>query len=59
MRNTSMTPFQSWSSLASRFDWVETLLSRKANMLTFLVIRFLLMSAMVVGFSWYTFDLHP
>ena len=47
------------SSFTSRLDPTEALVSRKANMLTFLVIRFLLMSALVVGFSWYAFDLHP
>ena len=48
-----------WSALTTRLDAMEVVLSRKANMLIFLVIRFLLMSAMVVGFSWYAFDLHP
>jgi predicted Na+-dependent transporter len=48
-----------WSTLTARFDALEAVLSRRASMLTFLVIRFLLMSAMVVGFSWYAFDLHP
>jgi hypothetical protein len=37
----------------------DAALTRPANMFTFLVIRFLVMSAMVVGFSWYAFDLHP
>jgi hypothetical protein len=48
-----------WSAIASRLDATEAVLSRKVNMLAFLVIRFLLMSAMVVGFSWYAYDLHP
>jgi len=48
-----------WSSFTSRLDPTEALVSRKANMLTFLVIRFLLMSALVVGFSWSAFGLHP
>jgi hypothetical protein len=48
-----------WSSFSSRLDPAEALVSRKANMLTFLVIRFLLMSALVVGFSWSAFGLHP
>lgn len=41
------------------FDAVEVLLSRKLNMLIFLLIRFLVMSAMVVGFSWVSLGLHP
>ena len=36
-----------------------SLSSSKGNMLTFLLIRFLLMSAMVVGFSWIALDLVP
>jgi hypothetical protein len=48
-----------WSSFTARFDATETVLVNKANMLTFLVIRFLLMSALVVGFSWSAFGLHP
>jgi hypothetical protein len=59
MKTPFMNFIQNWSSFASRFDLVETVVSRKANMLAFLVIRFLLMSALVVGFSWYAFDLHP
>ncbi len=46
-------------SLRRRFATAEDQLSRKANMLIFLVIRFVLMSAMVVGFSWFALDLHP
>ena len=45
--------------LANRFTALEERLSRKANMITFLVIRFLLMSAMIVGFRWFALDLHP
>jgi len=41
------------------FDVVEHVLSRKVNMLIFLLIRFLIMSAMVVGFSWVALDIQP
>jgi hypothetical protein len=34
-------------------------LSRPANAIIFLVVRFVLMSGMVVGFSWYAFNLSP
>jgi hypothetical protein len=46
-------------SLFRPFDAWEPVLSRKGNMLTFLLIRFLLMSAMVVGFSWIALGLVP
>lgn len=48
-----------WTPFTSRLDPREALLSRKANMLIFLLICFLLMSALVVGFSWSAFGLHP
>jgi hypothetical protein len=48
-----------WTTFTARFDLTEAVLSHRANILTFLVIRFLLMSALVIGFSWYAFDLHP
>jgi hypothetical protein len=48
-----------WTPFTPRLDPSEALVSRKANMLTFLVIRFLLMCALVVGFSWSAFGLHP
>ncbi|MFN5116831.1 MAG: hypothetical protein ACK5FE_14850 [Cyanobacteriota bacterium] len=34
-------------------------LSRKSNVLTFLVVRYLLMSALLVAFVWVSFGLHP
>ena len=34
-------------------------LNRPANAITFLVVRFVLMSGMVVGFSWYVFHSMP
>ena len=46
-------------SLRRFFATAENRLSRQANMLIFLVIRFLLMGAMLVGFSWVAFDVHP
>ena len=54
-----MTIHERWTAFTARFDFAEAMLSRKFNPLIFLVIRFLLMSAMVVGFSWYALDLHP
>jgi predicted Na+-dependent transporter len=38
---------------------VEQSLSRPANAITFLVVRFVLMSGMVLGFSWYAFHSMP
>ena len=34
-------------------------MTRPANTHTFLLIRFVLMSGMVVGFSWWALDLSP
>jgi hypothetical protein len=45
--------------LSRPFEALEVVLSRKVNMLIFLVVRFLVMSAMVVGFSWVSLGLHP
>ena len=38
---------------------VEQSLSRPANAITFLVVRFVLMSGMVLGFSWFAFHSMP
>ena len=48
-----------WRAIRDRASAVETSLTRKENVLTFLVIRFLLMSGMVVAFSWTFLDLNP
>ena len=45
--------------LTERYQQVEQRISRPANTLTFLVIRFVLMSGMVVGFSWWALNLSP
>jgi predicted Na+-dependent transporter len=45
--------------LNRRVEAVEQSLSRPANAITFLVVRFVLMSGMVVGFSWYVFHSMP
>jgi hypothetical protein len=45
--------------LSRRVKTVEHSLSRPANAITFLVVRFVLMSGMVVGFSWYVFHSMP
>ena len=42
-------PLQPFNHRISR---VEQALSRPANAITFLLVRFLLMSGMVIGFSW-------
>jgi hypothetical protein len=46
-------------SLQDRITAIEQLLSRRTSMLIFLVTRFVLMSAMVVGFTWYSLKLSP
>ncbi|MFM7235470.1 MAG: hypothetical protein ACKOYK_01645 [Cyanobium sp.] len=35
-----------------RLAAIETTLTRKENVLSFLIIRFVLMTAMVLGFTW-------
>jgi predicted Na+-dependent transporter len=56
-------PFRALASLlqplSRRAEEVEQSLSRPANAITFLVVRFVLMSGMVVGFSWYVFHSMP
>jgi hypothetical protein len=41
------------------FAAVEVVLGQKVNLLIFLLLRFLIMSAMVVGFSWVALDIQP
>ena len=45
--------------LSRRAEVAEQSLSRPANAITFLVVRFVLMSGMVLGFSWYAFHSMP
>ena len=56
-------PFRTLASLlqplSSRVEAVEQSLTRPANAITFLVVRFVLMSGMVLGFSWYAFHSMP
>jgi predicted Na+-dependent transporter len=56
-------PFRALSSLLQpltrRVEAVEQSLSRPANAITFLVVRFVLMIAMVLGFSWFAFHSMP
>lgn len=54
-----MNPMPILRQLRQPFELVDAVLSRKINMLIFLLIRFLVMSAMVVGFSWLALDTHP
>lgn len=51
-----LSPFK---DLQDRITALEQAMSRRSSMLTFLVVRFVLMSAMVVGFTWYSFELRP
>jgi len=45
--------------LNRRVEAVEQSLSRPANAITFLVVRLVLMSGMVLGFSWYALHSMP
>ena len=42
-----------------RFKSVETAMTRRSNALIFLVTRFILMAAMVVGFAWTASTISP
>ncbi|MFN9623402.1 MAG: hypothetical protein ACK587_11320 [Cyanobacteriota bacterium] len=41
-----------FNSLGEQFSAIESSLTRKENALIFLIIRFVLMSGMVLAFSW-------
>ncbi len=43
----------------ARLAAIEQAMSRPANAITFLLVRFLLMSGMVVGFTWCSLNLSP
>lgn len=59
-RKVSLQSLQTnYQSLFRRLDAIESIMSRKENMISFVLIRFVLMSGMVVGFSWYAFNLNP
>ena len=45
--------------LSRRVEAVEQSLSRPANAITFLIVRFVLMSGMVLGFSWFALHSMP
>ena len=51
-----LSPFK---ALQDRITAIEQAMSRRSSMLTFLVVRFVLMSAMVLGFTWYSLELRP
>ena len=45
--------------LSQRIHAAERVITRPTNTLTFLVIRFVLMSGIVMGFSWWALQLTP
>jgi predicted Na+-dependent transporter len=45
--------------LNDRIRSIEAVMSDRQNMLIFLIVRFLLMSGMVVGFTWASLQLAP
>ena len=45
--------------LSGRLKAVEQSLSRPTNVITFLLVRFVLMSGLVLGLSWQIFDSKP
>ncbi len=53
------TPSTLIQAFAKRLSSLEATLTRRENILSFLIVRFVLMSGMVLGFSWYFFNLGP
>lgn len=45
--------------LNARIAAIDRVVMRRENMLSFLLVRFVLMSGMVVGFSWWALHLSP
>ena len=45
--------------ISQRLQSVERSMEQRSNMLAFLVVRFVLMSGMAVGFSWWALNLSP
>ena len=48
-----------FSPINTRIHALEQVMSQPASMLSFLVVRFVLMSGMVVGFTWWSLHLSP
>jgi hypothetical protein len=46
-------------AIGDRVAAAEAAMTRRENIFIFLVVRFLLMSGMVVAFAWACLDLHP
>ena len=47
------------TSLKDRVDSIDRTITRRQNLVSFLVVRFVLMSGLVVGFSWWALNLSP
>lgn len=47
------------ATFKQRLAAIEETLTRRSNVLIFLIVRFLLMSAMVLGFVWTSLQLSP
>ena len=43
----------------NQLNRLEEAMSQRSNMLIFLMVRFVLMSGLVVGFSWWSLQLSP
>ncbi|MFN9547248.1 MAG: hypothetical protein ACK6AD_09300 [Cyanobacteriota bacterium] len=48
-----------FDSLNQRLSSIETSLTRRENVLSFLIIRFVFMSGLVLGFAWTFLQLSP
>lgn len=48
-----------FAPLNAQLSALDRAITRRENMLSFLLVRFVLMSGMVVGFSWWALHLSP
>ncbi|MFM8277941.1 MAG: hypothetical protein ACKN89_13340 [Cyanobium sp.] len=55
----SLSPRVLLDSLRQRISRIDDALVKPGNVLTFLVIRFLLMSGLIAGFTWVSLRLQP
>jgi hypothetical protein len=48
-----------FASIRNRINTLDSTITRKENVLIFLIIRFVLMTAMVLGFTWTFMHANP
>ncbi len=51
--------FRFLRAIQDKLTAIEEVMGRRSNMIAFLLVRFILMSSMVVGFAWWSLSLSP